>query len=152
LRRTTSAIPGLRLSWLSDRQRNRSLRLSQSFQRRALSGFAGSHIELGACAFIAASWKKFTSFVSTSSDFIDAMIIVKMLSGQDSRTEFQRSGTYHVLVVSGMNVAILAFVVFWILRRMNVSDLVAAVLTVGLSVAYAFLTDVALPSGAPLSC
>jgi competence protein ComEC len=65
--------------------------------------------------------------------------------GQDSRVEFQRSGTYHVLVVSGMNVAILAFVVFWILSRMRVSNIVAAAVTVALSVAYAFLTDVGSP-------
>ncbi len=38
---------------------------------------------------------------------------------RDTRTDFQRSGTYHVLVVSGMNVSILAFVVFWTLRRLR---------------------------------
>src|SRR5690348_16983106 len=34
----------------------------------------------------------------------------------DLRVDFQRSGTYHVLVVSGMNVGILAFVTCWVLR------------------------------------
>ena len=38
---------------------------------------------------------------------------------RDTRVDFQRSGTYHVLVVSGMNVSILAFVVFWTLRRLR---------------------------------
>ena len=32
-----------------------------------------------------------------------------------TRIDFQRSGTYHILVVSGMNVSILAFTVFWVM-------------------------------------
>jgi competence protein ComEC len=77
---------------------------------------------------------------------IDAMVIGEDgFLGQDSRAEFQRSGTYHVLVVSGMNVAILAFVVLWVLKRARVSDTVAAAITVTLSIAYAFLTDVGAP-------
>ena len=44
---------------------------------------------------------------------------------RDTRVDFQRSGTYHVLVVSGMNVSILAFVVFWILRRLRLADVPA---------------------------
>jgi competence protein ComEC len=39
-----------------------------------------------------------------------------------TRTDFQRSGTYHMLVVSGMNVSILAFVVFWGMRRLRLSE------------------------------
>jgi competence protein ComEC len=37
----------------------------------------------------------------------------------DTKSDFQRSGTYHILVVSGMNASILAFVVFWVMRRMR---------------------------------
>jgi len=77
---------------------------------------------------------------------INAMVIGEDgFLGQDARLEFQRSGTYHVLVVSGMNVAILAFVVFWVLRRMHLSDIVATAIAVVLAVAYAFLTDVGAP-------
>jgi competence protein ComEC len=61
------------------------------------------------------------------------------------RVEFQRSGTYHILVVSGMNVSILAFVVFWTMRRLRCSDFVASTLTVVLCTAYAFVTDVGPP-------
>src|SRR5271157_4787891 len=51
---------------------------------------------------------------------IDAMVIgEEAFIDRDTRTDFQRSGTYHVLVVSGMNVSILAFVVFWVLRRLR---------------------------------
>jgi len=77
---------------------------------------------------------------------MDAMVI-----GEDAfihrptRADFQRSGTYHVLVVSGMNVSILALVAFWFLRRLRVSDLFAGAITVSLMVAYALLTGLGSP-------
>jgi competence protein ComEC len=77
---------------------------------------------------------------------IDAMVIgEEAFIDRDTRVDFQRSGTYHVLVVSGMNVSILAFVVFWTLRRLRVSDVAATLLTVGFCVAYACVTEVGAP-------
>ncbi len=77
---------------------------------------------------------------------IDAMVIGEdAFLHRDTRADFQRSGTYHVLVVSGMNVTILAFVVFWTLRRLRLGDIPATLLTVGLGVAYAFTTEVGAP-------
>ena len=64
---------------------------------------------------------------------------------RDTRADFQRSGTYHILVVSGMNVSILAFVVFWTLRRMRVADISATLVTVTVCVGYALLTEVGAP-------
>jgi len=62
-----------------------------------------------------------------------------------TRVDFQRSGTYHILVVSGMNVSILAFVVFWVMRRLRLSEFLASALTVVLCIGYAFVTDVGPP-------
>lgn len=77
---------------------------------------------------------------------IDAMVIgEEAFIDRDTRVDFQRSGTYHILVVSGMNVSILAFVVFWTLRRLRVGEIPATLLTVAFCVAYAFLTDVGAP-------
>lgn len=77
---------------------------------------------------------------------IDAMVIGEdAFIDRDTRIDFQRSGTYHILVVSGMNVSILAFVVFWMLRRMRVADVPATLLTILLCFAYAFLTNVGAP-------
>jgi competence protein ComEC len=77
---------------------------------------------------------------------IDAMVIgEEAFIDRDTRADFQRSGTYHVLVVSGMNVSILAFVVFWTLRRLRLGDIPATLLTVALCVAYAFVTGVGAP-------
>src|SRR5580658_734299 len=77
---------------------------------------------------------------------IDAMVIGEnAFLDRDTRIDFQRSGTYHVLVVSGMNVTILAFVVFWTLRRLRVNDVAATILTVSCCVGYAFITEVGAP-------
>ena len=77
---------------------------------------------------------------------MDAMVL-----GEESflrnatRTEYQRSGTYHVLVVSGMNLSILAVAIFWLLRQFRVDPAVAAVATVVVSFAYAFVVGVGPP-------
>jgi competence protein ComEC len=77
---------------------------------------------------------------------LDAMVIgEEAFIDRDTRVDFQRSGTFHVLVVSGMNVSILAFVVFWTLRRLRLPDIPATLLTVGFCVAYAFVTEVGAP-------
>ncbi len=78
---------------------------------------------------------------------MDAMLIgERAFIDRELSTDFQRSGTYHVLVVSGMNVGILALVVFWLLRRLRVSDWLASLVTVALASFYAFLCD----GGAPI--
>jgi competence protein ComEC len=77
---------------------------------------------------------------------LDAMIIgEEAFIDRDTRADFQRSGTYHVLVVSGMNVSILAFVLFWTLRRLRVGEIPATLCTIALCAAYAFVTDVGAP-------
>lgn len=85
-------------------------------------------------------------WASREAALIDAMIIgEEAFIDRDTRAEFQRSGTYHVLVVSGMNVSILAFVVFWTLRRLRVGEIPATLVTLALCVAYAFITEVGAP-------
>jgi competence protein ComEC len=77
---------------------------------------------------------------------LDAMVIGdEAFIERDTRVDFQRSGTYHVLVVSGMNISILAFVVFWSLRRLRLSEIPATLATVGFCVGYAFITEVGAP-------
>jgi competence protein ComEC len=77
---------------------------------------------------------------------LDAILIGEnSFLGRETLTDFQRTGTYHVLVISGLKVAVLALVTFWLLRRIRVSELVASVITILLTVAYAILTDVGAP-------
>jgi competence protein ComEC len=112
-----------------------------------LPGFYGSRIALwrsrmhrGIVAKVRQLWHP------REAALIDAMVIgEEAFIDRDTRVDFQRSGTYHVLVVSGMNVSVLAFVVFWTLRRLRLADVPATLLTVGFCVAYAFTTEVGAP-------
>ena len=65
--------------------------------------------------------------------------------GREIKTEFQRTGTYHILVVSGINVGILAFAAFWTLRRLPMGETWATITTILLSWGYAFLADLGSP-------
>ena len=112
-----------------------------------LPGFAGSQLELWRTRVHRSILRKIHElWPEQQAALIDAMVIGEdAFLERSTRTEFQRSGTYHILVVSGMNVGILAFVVFWALRRLHVSDIVSSVMVVALAVGYAFLTDVGAP-------
>ncbi len=65
--------------------------------------------------------------------------------GRELKTNFQRTGTYHILVVSGINVGILAFAFFWALRWLPMGEAAATVLTILFSWGYAFLADLGPP-------
>ena len=112
-----------------------------------LSGFAGSRFaawrsRMHRCVIA----KVHELWPPREAALIDAMVIgEEAFIDRDTRADFQRSGTYHVLVVSGMNVSILAFVVFWTLRRLRLSDVLATLLTVAFCVAYALITEVGAP-------
>jgi competence protein ComEC len=111
-----------------------------------LPGFAGSRFELWRTRLrrrliekIHLLWKP------EQAPLLDAMLIGEnSFLGRETLTDFQRTGTYHVLVI-GLKVAVLALVMFWLLRRMRVSDLVASAITILITVAYALLTDVGAP-------
>jgi competence protein ComEC len=112
-----------------------------------LQGFAGSRFELWRTRIHRNIIEKVhTLWPPGQAELMDAMVI-----GEDSfihrstRVDFQRSGTYHVLVVSGMNVTILAMATFWFLCRLRMSDLLAAALTIAFILGYAVLTNVGPP-------
>ena len=112
-----------------------------------LPGFSGNRAELWRTRLrrnlierIHVLWKP------DEAPLLDAMLIGEnSFLGRETLTDFQRTGTYHVLVISGLKVAVLAVVTFWLLRRMRVNDLVASAITILLTVGYALLTDVGAP-------
>ena len=112
-----------------------------------LPGFVGSRLQSWRSRVHRSIVAKVHELWSTrEAALIDAMVIgEEAFIDRDTRTDFQRSGAYHVLVVSGMNVSILAFVTFWTLRRLRVGDIPSTLLTVALCVAYAFVTEVGAP-------
>ncbi|MFI5114447.1 MAG: ComEC/Rec2 family competence protein, partial [Terriglobales bacterium] len=112
-----------------------------------LPGFAGNRIELwrtrihsSIVAKIHALWPP------PQAALMDAVVLGEeaFLQG-GTRIEFQRSGTYHILVVSGMNLSILAFAIFWTLRQFRLDPALAAIVTVAVSFAYAFVVGVGPP-------
>ena len=112
-----------------------------------LPGFVGNRIELSRTRIHASLVAKIHElWPLQQAALMDAMVLGEdaFLEG-GTRTEFQRSGTYHVLVVSGMNLSILAFVIFWTLRQFHLDQALAGVVTVVLSFAYAFVTGVGPP-------
>src|SRR6202158_3125502 len=112
-----------------------------------LPGFSGSRIELWRTRVHSSIVAKIHQlWPASQASLMDAMVL-----GEESflrnatRTEYQRSGTYHVLVVSGMNLSILAFAIFWTLRQFRVDPALAAVATVVVSFGYAFVVGVGPP-------
>jgi competence protein ComEC len=112
-----------------------------------LPGFCGSRIELWRArihrSLVGRIHKLWPESVA---GLMDAVVI-----GEDAfierpaRIDFQRSGTYHVLVVSGMNVSILAMFTIWTLRRIGLGEIAASTVAVTLILAYAELTYVGAP-------
>ena len=81
----------------------------------------------------------------------DAGMLNAMLFGDRSRLThqlrlgFERTGSFHLFVVSGMHVALLAGLVFWIARRLRLRNWLATLLTLALTYAYALVTGFGVP-------
>jgi competence protein ComEC len=112
-----------------------------------LPGFSGNRAEAFRCRIHRSVLEKIhTLWPAADSGLMEAMVI-----GEDSflnrstRVNFQRSGTYHVLVVSGMNISILALFTFWLLRNFRMPDLLASLVALASILGYAILTDEGSP-------
>jgi competence protein ComEC len=112
-----------------------------------LPGFAGSRLELWRTRVRRSLVQKIQALWPAD----QAAIVAAMLLGEESflgralREDFQRSGTYHVLVVSGLKVGILALAAFWLMRRLRIGDTAASVIIILLAVCYALLSDAGTP-------
>jgi competence protein ComEC len=114
---------------------------------QVLAGFSGNRQELwrtelrrGINQKIQLLWK------GREAALIDALFIGENESvGRELLADFQRTGTYHVLAISGLKVGVLAMFMFWLLRCMRVSNFAASAMTIILLIAYAWLTDVGVP-------
>jgi competence protein ComEC len=82
----------------------------------------------------------------------DASMLNAMLFGDRThlthslRLAFERTGTFHLFVVSGLHVALLAAAFFWLLRRLRLPEGPAVLLTILIAFAYAELTGFAIPA------
>ena len=81
----------------------------------------------------------------------DAGMLDAMLFGDRDRLShalrlgFERTGSFHLFVVSGMHVALLAGALFWLARRLRLNPIAATLLTIALTTAYALLTGFGAP-------
>ncbi len=81
----------------------------------------------------------------------DAAMLTAMLTGDRTllghrlRAGFERTGSFHLLVVSGMHLAIFSGLVFWAARRLRLPRVGASLATVALSFGYALFTGFGQP-------
>jgi competence protein ComEC len=81
----------------------------------------------------------------------DAGMLNAMLFGdraglnKTQRVGFERTGSFHLFVVSGMHVGLLAGLVFWLARKLKLRDWLATALTIALTFGYALLTGFGAP-------
>ena len=113
--------------------------------------------------FAAQSWaaERLPAFVRSRADRVlpaalrfsmdDAGMLNAMLFGDRSRLTpglrvgFERTGSFHLFVVSGMHVALLAGIIFWAARQFRLSELAATLLTLALTGGYSLLTGFGVP-------
>jgi len=81
----------------------------------------------------------------------DAAMLTALLTGdrtyltRNLRVGFERTGSFHLIVVSGLHLAILAGCVFAAARRLRLSRLPATAITLAISLGYALFTGFAIP-------
>jgi competence protein ComEC len=125
---TTNARPGF-LCWLHNIQQSASERLVSFADQPA------------------PSWQP--SFLRLSHD--DAAMLTAMLTGDRTllghrlRVGFERTGSFHLLVVSGMHLAIFSGLAFWIARRLRLTRTWASLATIAVSLAYGLFTGFGQP-------
>ncbi len=81
----------------------------------------------------------------------DAIMLAAMVTGDRTylshslRVGFERTGSFHMLVVSGFHLAIVAGCIFWIAKRLRLPRVPATLVTIFASLAYALFTGFATP-------
>ena len=81
----------------------------------------------------------------------DAGMLNAMLFGDRAglnkaqRVGFERTGSFHLFVVSGMHVGLLAGLVFWLARKIKLREWLATLVTIALTFGYALLTGFGAP-------
>ena len=81
----------------------------------------------------------------------DAIMLAAMVTGDRTylthslRESFERTGSFHMLVVSGLHLGIVAACIFWITRRLRLRQFPATLVTIVVSLAYALFTGFATP-------
>ena len=81
----------------------------------------------------------------------DAVMLAAMVTGDRTflshslRLGFERTGSFHMLVVSGFHLAIVAGCIFWVAKRLRLPRTPATLITIAASFGYALFTGFAIP-------
>jgi competence protein ComEC len=81
----------------------------------------------------------------------DSSVLSAMLFGDRTRLQhsmrsaFERTGSFHLLVVSGLHITIVIGLIFWLARKLRMGQLSATLVAISLALPYAFLTGFAPP-------
>jgi competence protein ComEC len=81
----------------------------------------------------------------------DAIMLAAMVTGDRTylthslRVGFERTGSFHMLVVSGLHLGIVAALIFWFARKIHLPQVPSTVITICASFAYALFTGFATP-------
>lgn len=100
-------------------------------------------------AFADAPSPRLPGFLRLSHD--DAAMLSAMITGDRAwlerrvRVGFERTGSFHLLVVSGLHLAIFAGLIFWIAQKMRMPRVAATALTLAAAFAYALFTGFGQP-------
>jgi competence protein ComEC len=122
-------------------------RPSLSCMATAAQTWAGTRLDQ--IAAISASYSWLPSWMRLNSQ--DSSILSAMLFGDRTRlrhsmrSAFERTGSFHLLVVSGLHIPIVIGLIFWLARKFRMRQLPATLLAVSLALPYAFLTGFAPP-------
>ncbi len=135
-----SGVPG-------DAQRAPTSSLGWSFLACRLSGL--QHASSTRLLALPAAMRRLPAPLRLSQD--DAIMLAAMVTGDRTylthslRVGFERTGSFHMLVVSGFHLAIVAGCIFWLARRLRLPRVPATFITILASFGYAFFTGFATP-------
>ena len=113
----------------------------------AAQTWAGTRLDR--IADVSASLRWLPSWLALTSQ--DSAVLSAMLFGDRTRLQhsmrsaFERTGSFHLLVVSGLHITIIVGLIFWLARKLRIGPLAATCVALSLSLPYAFLTGFAPP-------
>src|ERR1017187_9796890 len=125
-------------------------RLGQAQETSMVCRIAGlQHAASAHLLALPAAMRHLPAAVRLSDD--DAVMLAAMTTGDRTylthtlRVGFERTGSFHMLVVSGFHLAIVAGCILWTARRLRLPRVPATLLTIAASFADAFFTGFATP-------
>ncbi|HUV97075.1 MAG TPA: ComEC/Rec2 family competence protein, partial [Acidobacteriaceae bacterium] len=122
-------------------------RPSLSCLATAAQTWAGARLER--IATISASYRWLSQWMRLTPQ--DSSVLSAMLFGDRTRLQhsmrsaFERTGSFHLLVVSGLHITIVIGLIFWLARKLRLGQVPATLLAISLALPYAFLTGFAPP-------